>query len=299
MIKEVYQKDLGFKVDNNIAPLVRYLNENGAKTVDSCGHIGWIFFHGTNNAKKGMELIKSLHLPFTVKIRGEWVETEKGLEKSYLMEIESNEEFIKPKTGGRNAAYIKEARKKIDIINDTLKARETGKELKEKWVSSWRDIPSKSVDSTVHGWCKPKTGEIYAIKGITSKADVEHEKYHVLKKHPDNPRDYRDFVQQELEATHYAYQKTGQPSHILKQLNAIFNDVVINLYRVSPIVALNTIKSKLYSLAIPETWKEDYSKLVKEYNQVFNKSVVLSEKHKPNKKMLKSRKKYPSVGRIR
>jgi hypothetical protein len=60
-------------------------------------------------------------------------------------------------------------------------------------------------------------------------------------------------------------------------LNAIYNDIATNIYQVSPSAALNTIKTKLFSLDVPDSWKDDYAKLVREYNQVYGRNVIPPE----------------------
>jgi len=143
------------------------------------------------------------------------------------------------------------------------------KKIMTKWVKSYKDIPYKDIDSSVFGFSDQKKRIIYAIKGKTSEADVLHEEYHIKKNHPDKPRDYKDFARQEIDSTFYAYKKTGQPYHIIKQLRAILNDICINEYNANENEAIGFLKSYLFSLDIPDTWKEDYKKIKKEYDKAY------------------------------
>lgn len=59
-IKEVYSPRLGFKVDENIEPVVHYLNKKGAKTMHSCGHQGIIRFKSKKSAQKANKLLNEL-----------------------------------------------------------------------------------------------------------------------------------------------------------------------------------------------------------------------------------------------
>lgn len=138
------------------------------------------------------------------------------------------------------------------------------------WVDSWQDIPCKNPDATLQGWSDPKTGKIYAIRGVTSKADVEHEKYHAFKKHPEWPRDYKAFVLQEIEATKYAYDKIGQPAHIKEKLRAIFNDTM-RKYNVRPTQVITAIENALDDVIAPDSWKQDFKQVVKEVHKVYGK----------------------------
>lgn len=132
------------------------------------------------------------------------------------------------------------------------------KEPKVTWVDSWRDIPCKNPIHSLHGWSDPKTGEIYAIRGVTSKADVEHEKYHTMKRHPDKPRNYRDYALQEIEATKYSYDKVGQPAHIKEKLRGIINDMMPTYeYNVKLSQIIESLKDALDAVIAPKTWYQD------------------------------------------
>ncbi len=152
---------------------------------------------------------------------------------------------------------------------------EPRKPIKVMWVGSWRDVlkkePHSGANPSLHGYSILKERKIYGIRGVTSASDVEHEKYHIIKRHPDAPRDARDVVAQELDATKYAYDKIGQPKHLFGQLLATFNDITMNYYEVPPKKALITMKRELWRVNPPSTWKQDYYKLEKEYRKVYGR----------------------------
>jgi hypothetical protein len=137
---------------------------------------------------------------------------------------------------------------------------------KVKWVNSWRDIPEDArkrakVDkgSTLVGLTD--RGITYLIRGKASKWMEEHEEYHNAKKHPAKERDYKMYVLHELEANMAAYNKYGQPKHILSHLRGIYNDIRFNVYQRTKQEALSAIGSALVKVKAPVGWKEDYQKL--------------------------------------
>jgi len=147
------------------------------------------------------------------------------------------------------------------------------KEPKVKWVKSWRDFPNPDKTSSQMGFSEAETGDVYAIKGVTSRAKVEHEKYHSIQGHPNKPYKAINHVDNEIKAYVYAFKQTGQPKHLLQVMKALFNDQTRE-YKTTPRTALLNIRKTFlkYEGRYPETWQEDYSKLVKEYIKVFGKN---------------------------
>jgi hypothetical protein len=137
---------------------------------------------------------------------------------------------------------------------------------KVKWVNSWKDIPKEvrernQITAKTHLHGLSDRGVTYLIRGKSAPWVAEHEEYHHLKKHPSKERNPRDFALHELQATIYAYNKTGQPKHILSQLRAIYNDLRINIYKCNKSEALSAISSALKQIKAPSSWVEDYKKL--------------------------------------
>jgi hypothetical protein len=141
------------------------------------------------------------------------------------------------------------------------------KEFNIKWVDSWRDIPAPDADKSMSGYYDHNTDTIYAIKGITTPADLEHEKYHSIKKHGDIPTNPEIFVSDEFEASKYAYDKIRTPRHILMILRATFNDLTINEYKLKPSEAMDIIHKQLLAINPPQEWLNDYKKLETEYHE--------------------------------
>lgn len=138
-------------------------------------------------------------------------------------------------------------------------------------VNSYRDIPT-AKDPTMQGFSIPKTGDIYAIKGKTTEGYLQHEIYHVKHNHPVKPRDFRDFIDQEIKASYYAYKTVRQPKRIMGVLRAIFNDVTSNIYNATPYQAMFAIRASLNRLELPSGWRNDYKQLEREYTKAFVRS---------------------------
>ena len=139
-----------------------------------------------------------------------------------------------------------------------------GRKITTKRVRSWKESPFPEYPASVKAFAHLPARTIYARKD-TSKSDIEHERFHMAKRHPDRPRNPAVFAGQEIDATLYAYKKLGRPTHILGQLRGIFNDLNWREYKVSRTRALSIIKRKLFRTPnIPISWKSDYFKLQKE-----------------------------------
>ena len=143
------------------------------------------------------------------------------------------------------------------------------RKFKVKRVKSWRQIPCPKPDSTVQGYAS-KGGTLYVVKG-TDKGAIEHEKFHFIKNHSENPRTYKTFIDQELEAWEYAWKKSQSPLHIKQKIRAIFNDCLpyVKAKQVTPLQTIKYIKQKLYSLDIPDSWKQDYDEVLVEFKKIY------------------------------
>ena len=151
--------------------------------------------------------------------------------------------------------FIKRRKQKIGVIVPSP--------IKVIWVDSWRDIKScKDRDSTLRGFADNEKRCVYAIRDVSPKYVVDHEKYHVRKNHPEYPRDYRDYIRMELEANKYTYDLYGKPLHLLSKLRAIFNDIVRRKsYRATPKQIVGSIESSLHSIDAPKSWLADLKRL--------------------------------------
>ena len=128
------------------------------------------------------------------------------------------------------------------------------------WVDSWRDIPCEHPSPSLAGFTDTENDIVYAIRGKTNLVDLLHEQYHVIddegiRRKPSN------YVMDEIEATLYAYEQIGKPSHILQRLRGLYNDLTFRNFNLSRQEALKTIREELFKLDVPETWKDDYQRL--------------------------------------
>lgn len=138
------------------------------------------------------------------------------------------------------------------------------KEPTVKWVKTWRDLPSNPASNSIAQ--TSGKGVIYAVKGKATKADIEHEKGHIklghLKRKTITPLAH---VKEEIDATYYAFKRTGQPTHIYSILSGIYNDLAFREYSgkyKTPQEILRVIRNALKRHPIPITWKRDFAKLV-------------------------------------
>ena len=147
---------------------------------------------------------------------------------------------------------------KIKVLSRSKKRKcVRKKQPRVVWVNSWRDI--KGANSSVHGHVLGNT--IHAIKGSSTKADVEHEKAHIILGHKfEDPPTPEQFAREELAATKYAFDRIGHPRHIRQQLRAIYNDMAVNIYKIQPIRAHRILEAELRKIKPPAEWLEDFAK---------------------------------------
>jgi len=113
-----------------------------------------------------------------------------------------------------------------------------------------------------------KNREIW-VKPNTSQASLYHERGHIVKHHSlGMNRLPSNYINDEVEATLYSYEKIGEPKHSLLRFKGWFNDLT-NHYKLSPSRAILMIRNRLMKPDIPDTWKEDYKKLEREYRRVY------------------------------
>jgi hypothetical protein len=140
-----------------------------------------------------------------------------------------------------------------------------GKPIKVIRVKSASGLPDYNKHSPdywkgVRGKAYPETRTLYVI-GKTDPDTIEHEKYHIIKRHPEKERNPSDYVKHEMEAMVHAYRKTGYPKHIVTKLNAMYNDLHWREYWVSKSDTLRIIDRNMSMLDVPELWKSDWSKV--------------------------------------
>jgi hypothetical protein len=125
-------------------------------------------------------------------------------------------------------------------------------------------------DSSLIGYSDPISGDIYIIKDAPQGV-VEHERFHSIKRHPESPRTYRTFLDHELEAYEYAWKKSKSPSHIKAKFRGMFNSCAsyIKNGQATPRQVIQYMKKKLFSLDVPDAWKQDYNEVLVEFNKAY------------------------------
>jgi len=123
-------------------------------------------------------------------------------------------------------------------------------------VTRKRDLPPESGRMP----CADVTAHTIFVTRKTPKSVVEHERYHILKRHPRKPRDPVEYVRQEFEAMLYSYKKTGHPRHILHRLYGLTNEINHGLYRYGWRDTYRIISAAMSKLDVPRGWLEDKKK---------------------------------------
>lgn len=104
--------------------------------------------------------------------------------------------------------------------------------------------------------------EIYITRNATN-GTLEHEKYHIIKKHPNNPRSSSDYLKQEIDAELYAYKNTGYPKRIKSRLIGWANDIMWRRYRNSTGNTIKVFNSVINKNRIPKQWLDDWVEVKK------------------------------------
>ena len=185
-------------------------------------------------------------------------------------------------------------------------------EPKIVWVDSWRDLPRdveiKVLDPMTRAQYSYPENVIYAVKGKAAKYDIAHEKYHAIKTQREmsgklklspekavkeilaeeweskkrNPqKTLNDCVAEEFEAHKYAYEETGKPQHLTRQLNGMFvwlaeDEEVkpeekgkIIVIDVKPSKAMALLHKHLQAVKPPQEWLDDFKEVEKNYHEQY------------------------------
>lgn len=138
-----------------------------------------------------------------------------------------------------------------------------------KWFKNRKSATEAGIPSTCVACCDTKTGKIIAIKGETKDHSIEHENYHVKKKHPSKPRDPLDYATQELEANLYAYDKTGQPKQICSRLIGI-HKYLQDEYYLSPTKVYKLVTKAFFSVqGKPNGWSNSYERYSRKFGESY------------------------------
>lgn len=153
---------------------------------------------------------------------------------------------------------------------EPLEGVEGGQAIRTIWVDSWRDIPVKNVDSGVKAYYDSDADTIYAIRNVTTDADIKHEEYHALRGTGGMPQNPAAYIRDELSAHKYAYDSIQRPDHILGRLRAMFNDLR-DVYSLEPHKAMDVMRSEFSQDGFPESWRGDFSTLKNEFDQLYGR----------------------------
>ena len=134
------------------------------------------------------------------------------------------------------------------------------------WLDNYTQFPDyEENNKDVHAEVDTKTGKIYAIRGLATEEEIEHERVHLYLKHSaDAPLTFYKLMKEELKADLIAYQRLGKPEHIKGHLMARINEAYRE-YGISFNVSTGIIRKELSELNVPKAWKEDLTEIVKEY----------------------------------
>ncbi len=161
----------------------------------------------------------------------------------------------------------------------------TPEDIEVIWVDSQKDLPG-DYHGAYEAVSDTDKKTIYIIKDA-SKGTLEHEKYHILQKHPNKPKKPVDYLRQELEAELYAYNKIGYPRQIKGRLVGWANDILWRRYDNSSEDTIETFNSVINDLALPDRWISDWTSIksriskltdIAEPNAKYKKSRTLSDK---------------------
>lgn len=137
------------------------------------------------------------------------------------------------------------------------------------WVNSYKDIyrlvpTTAQLDASLTGYYYEPTNTIYLIRGKSREFDKHHEIYHSIHHHSEHPKSPAEFINREIGANVYSYNKVKQPRQILGKLRGFYNDLRWGEYKVGRRQALSFIKQALVKAKAPKTWMDDYKLLVQE-----------------------------------
>jgi len=161
----------------------------------------------------------------------------------------------------------------LDLVEDETSLTpdmEQKPEAEIVWVDSWKEFPREDKDSTIKAYYDHEENKIYAITNVTTKAEIEHEKYHSTENSEGLAEAPSDFVKSELAAHKYAYEKIGAPKGIIEKLRGIYNEMRTN-YDVDPHEAWAMLERELERINPPESWKADIDRLRMEYQAKFGR----------------------------
>lgn len=116
-VTHINSKRLGFKIEKNIEPLVYFLNSNGVRTSQSCGHEGFVNIVSRKYLSKARNAMRKLSLPGMAKVR---VASEQDLKGRRISAIHLTPSYISiaTKTIEKKYPEIAQSQEKIQGVYD-------------------------------------------------------------------------------------------------------------------------------------------------------------------------------------
>ncbi len=161
------------------------------------------------------------------------------------------------------------------VVTPTPTLPVTARKIEIKYVESKKDLPG-DYGNIYEAVSDVKKGIIYITKNA-SKGTLEHEKYHMIKNHPNKPKYPTDYLRQELEAEFYAYGETGYPRQIKGRLIGFANDIMWRRYNNSPEETVNIIDNAFNNMSLPDRWIKDWDVIKSRITKLDGIKVVEEE----------------------
>ncbi len=162
-----------------------------------------------------------------------------------------------------------------DIVKAVSKEGEEFEELPKEELAKYEELyggasPSEGLDAAYIR----DTDTIYAVRGKATEFDVAHEKYHALRFRegslPTSEQDTEGFVEEELKADKYAYEKMGYIDDDFQySIGGIVYDLTQGNYRLNLVEAFDTVRRKLDEINAPpemfDAYKEMKARTIKSF----------------------------------
>jgi len=147
-----------------------------------------------------------------------------------------------------------------------------GTKVKVQWIKNWHEVFGKEkVPKDYEGDGEKEgrldaayshlTNTIYAIKGKASPFEIEHERYHAIQAHKKTGKEPleqtpEEYVEEELRASKYAYNKTKTKETMRPYFGGIVSGLTEKYFKLSKPEARELIHKTIKSINPPKYWIE-------------------------------------------